>query len=212
MFTTVCPYCGTTSFEQRSNCKNCGAALPPPVRAAVPVNAEPASTFIRSAPPMPPRPVPRGYLLKRMFADARVVIGLVFSITGVIFVPISLAMAFNMDEKIGAWIFGLIGFVDLLLGPALLLARLAAARRQLAVLRDGQAALGTIETLHCDTSMEINGRSPWVLAYSFNVLGRPYQGKVSTLRDPDPDLRPAAQVYVLYDPSQPEANTLYLDL
>jgi hypothetical protein len=121
-------------------------------------------------------------------------------------------MTLGMEDYTDGWILGLFGLAFLLSGPALLLARLASARRRVDVLRDGQATLGRIETLRRDSTTEINGRSPWVLDYSFNVLGRTYQGKLLTLRDPDPDLRRNTSIYVLYDPARPDDNTLYLDL
>jgi hypothetical protein len=76
-------------------------------------------------------------------------------------------------------------------------------------LRDGQAALGEITNISKNYRVRINRRHPWIIQYSFKVFGSDYQGKLSTLSQPDADLEPGKAVYVLYHPDDPNKNTLY---
>ena len=57
--------------------------------------------------------------------------------------------------------------------------------------------------------VSVNNRNPWVIEYQFKVHGQRYQGKLSTLSQPDLDQQPGKPVYVLYRMDDPKKNTLY---
>jgi membrane protein implicated in regulation of membrane protease activity len=106
--------------------------------------------------------------------------GSVFTILGVIFSCVGLAMLLAITFLIGI-LFTLLGFGFLSVGLAALIWRYRQARTTVRVLQVGQAARGEIVSVEQNYNVTVNGRNPWLVVYHFNVHGRPYQGQVSTL-------------------------------
>jgi len=79
----------------------------------------------------------------------------------------------------------------------------------LQVLRQGQATRGQIDTVEENYNVRVNRRHPWAIGYHFQVAGRNYAGKETTLNRPGPHLQPGRAVSVLYLPDTPEHHALY---
>jgi hypothetical protein len=106
-------------------------------------------------------------------------------------------------------VFLLIGGIFFVGGGGLCYWRYSHARQMVDLLRDGQAALGEITHVAQNYHVRVNGRYPWMIEYRFNVHGKNYQDKLSTLSQPDLSQQPGKVVYVLYQQDDPEKSTWY---
>jgi len=77
------------------------------------------------------------------------------------------------------------------------------------VLKDGDAVIGQIEDIRQNLNVQVNGRHPWTVVYSFELDDKSYQDRVTTLTRPEMGLHPGKKVYVLYMPDDPELSTIY---
>jgi hypothetical protein len=199
---TTCPWCGTNYAEFRPNCNNCGGPLP----------FAPASGAAREVPllepPPAPRPIADSFAWKLVFSDGWFVAGTVFTILGVIFSCVGLAMLLAITFLIGI-LFTLLGFGFLGGGLAALIWRYQKARVTVRVLQVGQAARGEIVSVEQNYNVTVNGRNPWLVVYHFTVQGRNYQGQVSTLNSLGGHFQAGKPVSVLYLPEAPENNAIY---
>lgn len=161
-------------------------------------------------PPLPPRPVDRGQLVRQYFTSAIAILGLVFTILGFTFSMIGLVFAFVMRGVPAFWIFPLVGLFFLIDGLVLSFIRYTQVQGYRRLMQDGQAALGQVTSARPNYHVRVNGRHPWIVTYRFNALGGDYTGSFSTLQDLGPASQPGAPVYVLYEPDRPERNMLYL--
>lgn len=57
--------------------------------------------------------------------------------------------------------------------------------------------------------VRVNNRYPWVIHYHYKVHGKNFQGKLTTLSQPDLSQGSGKPVYVLYRLGEPEKSTLY---
>jgi hypothetical protein len=121
-------------------------------------------------------------------------------------VTIAISPIFRLSDSLFFLMFNL-GFI--VIGAVLFIRGFQKALRTVKILRNGQAALGEISDVSLNYRVRINKRHPWVIQYSFKVLGSDYHGKLSTLSQPDADLEPGKAAYVLYQPDDPQQNTLY---
>jgi hypothetical protein len=200
----TCPWCGTHYAAFQSNCKNCGGPLPPPAHAAAP---EREADLL--PPPPPPRPISDSYVWRLLAADGGAIVAGIFAMLGVIFMIVGVPLTIGIITAFVGLPFAGLGIVVLGVGGLVLVRRYGAARKTVSVLRQGEAARGQITDLEENLSVRVNGRHPWTIKYQFQVNGRNYEGKVSTLNRPDPQLQPEKAAYVLYLPEAPEVNTLY---
>jgi hypothetical protein len=69
--------------------------------------------------------------------------------------------------------------------------------------------LGEITSLTQNYHVRVNNRYPWVIQYQFKALGQNYQGKLSTLSQPDLSEGPGTPIYILYQQDDPQKSTLY---
>jgi hypothetical protein len=202
----TCPYCGTNYQSFQPNCKNCGAPLPAGPDApltAITGEAGPA------APPPPPRPVADSYAWRLMLADGWAVVGLVFLLLGAIFTVVGAALTLGVITALVGLPFLVIGLGFLAVGGALASSRLKAARQTVRVLREGQATDGTVGRVEQNLNVRVNGQNPWTITYEYRINGQPYEGRVTTLNLPGPNLQPGRSAYVLYLPDSPQASSLY---
>jgi len=188
----TCPYCGTNHREFQSNCNNCGAPLPSPSEVAV-------KTARRklAMPPEPPREISSSFACRWLLTD-----GGSFSLTGV--------------GLIAGIITAIVGIPLLLLGLVLLGGgvgvfywRYTEAQKALNVLRHGLSTHGEITALEQNYNVRVNGRNPWTIGYKFSIDGKEYEGKVTTLNNPDALLAPGNPAVILYLPDEPQYNGLY---
>ncbi len=77
------------------------------------------------------------------------------------------------------------------------------------VLRMGEATRGQVIDVNENYNVRVNGRNPWVIRYQFQANGQNYEGKVTTLNQPGPELQPGKPVCILYLPTSPNFNSLY---
>jgi len=75
--------------------------------------------------------------------------------------------------------------------------------------RDGRAVVGRIVDVHRDTSVKVNGRSPWAIVYAFSAGGREIEGKAQSWDVGAQGREAGRPVHVLYVPEDPTQNTLW---
>lgn len=106
-----------------------------------------------------------------------------------------------------------------LLLPALLMASLGLAAggglrllRQVQTFRTGELAWARVTSVVQDGSRTVNRSHPYVVRWEFDVEGRTYTGKLSTLTLPDlQTLLSDGPVPVLYLPGRPQHSVLYVE-
>jgi hypothetical protein len=200
----TCPWCGTHYAAFQSNCKNCGGPLPPPAEAAAPERAAELP-----APPPPPRAISDSYVWRLLAADGWAIVAGVFALLGAIFTLVGGALTIAIITAFVGLPFAGLGVVFLGVGGLVLVRRYEAAQKTVSVLRRGEATPGRILEVRENYNVTVNNRHPWTITYQFQVDGRDYEGRVSTLNRPDPQLQPGQAAHVLYLPGAPEVNALY---
>jgi hypothetical protein len=205
----TCPRCNTLYQEFQFECEKCGASLPlPPADGSEPEQITPAADE-PIAPSMPPRQVPKMALGRLLKNQPGAIIGGIFLLIELfIFTVVTIAISpiFRLSDSLFFLLFN-VGFI--VIGAVLFIRGFQKALRTVKILRDGQAALGEITDVSPNYRVRINNRHPWIIQYSFKVFGSDYQGKLSTLNQPDADYQPGKATYVLYQPDDPQQNTLY---
>lgn len=201
----TCLYCGTSHPEFRTNCKNCGAPLPPP---DLDLFADLPREQVLMAPPAP-RPVSDSYAWRMLGGDGAAIVGGVFLFIGVIFLLIGFPMILALVTAMVGIPFALLGLMFTVGGGLLFYKRYQYARTTVRVLREGEATLGTITELNQNLNVQVNGRNPWAISYEYSVNGRPYPGQLTTLNYPGSHLQVGKQVCVLYLPARAEASSIY---
>lgn len=205
----TCPWCGTNYEAFQSNCDNCGGSLSLPIeKAPSPIEADPGSEMPLS-PPLPPRKIPNKVMRRMLLTDAGVITGSIFLFIGVIFFVVGMALVLAIITLPVGLPFAGMGFIFLIIGGILFFWRYENARQIVNILRDGQSALGEIKHVAQNYHVRVNHRYPWVIQYRFKVHGEIYQGKLSTLSQPNLSQQPGKAVYVLYQQDNPEKSTLY---
>jgi hypothetical protein len=204
----VCPWCGTNYSAFQPNCRNCGGPMPTPPSRPV-ADADDEIEMSVPAPPPPPRPIADNYVWKLMGTDGWSIACGVFTFIGVIFSFIGLALTLAIITAFVGLPFLLFGLIFLGVGVYGLRTRYAEKRRIVEVLRHGQAAPGLIVGTEINANVRVNGRHPWDIVYQFQVDGRNFEGRTTTLNRPGPQLQPGRAACVLYMPNAPEHNSLY---
>jgi hypothetical protein len=200
----TCPWCGTNYTTFQSNCENCGGTLPLP-------DADPSTVLEEEPqiPPPPPRSLPRNYILRLLFTDGWAVMAVVFTLIGVIFGMIGVVMTITIIAAFVGLPFAGIGALFLMIGVPIFAQRYHEAQNTVHVLQSGAPALGQIIEVYQNYNIKVNGRYPWSILYQFELHGQIYEGKVSTLSQPDLSQQPGKSIYVLYMQDNPEQNSIY---
>lgn len=201
----TCPWCGTNYIEFQSNCKNCGGPLNLPVEEAASQGGEESLP----TPPPPPRPIADGYAGRLMMADGWSLSGGVFVLLGVIFISVGIPLTIGVITAFVGLPFWGLGLLFLAAGGYMLYWRYQEARKTLQVLRNGEATQGFIDDVEENLSVAVDDQHPWVIRYHFEVGEQTYQGSVTTLNPPGPQLQPGKAACVLHLPQAPEQNALY---
>jgi hypothetical protein len=160
-------------------------------------------------PPPAPRPIADSYAWKLVFADGWFIVGMVFGILGIVFGCVGLGLTVSLVAAMVGVPFLLLGIPFLGAGVAALVWRYQKASKIVQVLQIGDAARGEILSTEINYSVRVNGRHSWNITYRFQAFGRAYEGRVTTLNTPGPQLQPGRAVYVLYLPDAPENNAIY---
>ena len=200
----TCPWCGTNYQAFQAACNNCGGSLPLPVERP----AGSPKTGI-AVPPPPPRDVPRNYAWRILLTDGWAIVGGTFLIIGAVFFVLGIGLTLGIVTALVGLPFAGLGLSFLVGGGGLMIWRYEQARQTVEVLKDGEAVLGEIVGVHQNLHVRVNGRNPWTVAYRYDVQGRTYGGKVTTLSRPDLGQQPGTGVYVLYSATEPEESTTY---
>lgn len=100
-----------------------------------------------------------------------------------------------------ALVFGTIG------GGTVLLSILRVMKLR-ATYRDGDATLGVVSDVRLDTSLRVNGASPYAIHYTFAAPDGERAGRTRTWSVPR-DMFPGRPVHVIYDRRKPRRNVLY---
>jgi hypothetical protein len=201
----ICPWCGTNYTEFQPNCSNCGG----PLQAAEESRSSAASPESVPVPPPAPRPISNNYAWKLLTGDGWAISAFILGLLGGIFSLVGIGLTVAVVTAFVGIPFLLLGLLLLAVGVGLIIWRYGKGRRVVEVLRTGQAATGSITEVRQNYSVVVNGRSPWVIGYSFTLDGREYMGKVSTLNQIGEDFHTGEHVCILYLPSAPEWNSIY---
>ncbi len=200
----ICPWCGTNYLNFQPNCDNCGGPLQ---------NITEASSFASSeelpTPPPAPRPISDKYAWRLLSSDGWSIAALIFGILGIVFSVVGAGLTLGMITAFVGIPFLLLGLVYLVASGAVLVWRHNNAQKVVSVLRDGDPTRGQINALHQNFSVRINGRSPWIIGYEYEVGGQPYAGKVSTLNQPGQQLQVGKAVRILYLAAEPVRSSIY---
>ena len=201
----ICPWCGTTYMTFQSNCSNCGA----PLQAADERTASSPESEEPSAPPSAPRPISGSYVWRLLSSDGWAIASFVFGLLGFIFFVVGAGLTLGLVTAFVGIPFLLLGILFLISGGGIVLWRYQNARNVVTVLREGEATRGEIVDVQQNFNVRINGRSPWVIRYRFQVNGANYESKVSALNQPGAQFQAGKPAYILYLPSAPKWNSIY---
>lgn len=194
-----CTWCGTRYASFQPRCESCGGPLPPP-----------PGQDAGEPPPPPPRSLPAAFERRVRYShNVEFMIGAIFTaigaLIGVVFVAVGISAPLLPMAGVGGLVLLIFGGVGLLL----LRVGLRRAASTLRAYREGRAVVGEIVDVHVDTSVKINGRSPWAITYTFKAGGAEHVGTARTF---DPRARqrsPGQPVHVLHVDGDPEHSTLY---
>jgi hypothetical protein len=107
---------------------------------------------------------------------------------------------------------GVFIFIFPLVGAALFGWAVRSNRRETRAFRDGVATKGLVIKRGEDTTTEINDKHPFEVVWEFHVDGTNYKGKLAHMsREILQRAVPSDEVTVLYDPRDPQANTIWFE-
>lgn len=199
-----CPWCGTSDYEVRTNCKNCGGPLPEREPEGSDLSRE-----IPLKPPPPPREISKNYVRKLMLGSGWGVAAAIFAFIGGIFFFVGLLLTvLVVTAFVGIPFIGM-GAIFGVAGSIVLKTQYDKARQTVEILKLGHDTEGLVKEVEQNFMVRINGRHPFSINYEYSVDGRSFKGSVQTLQDPLPVFRPGGRAWVLYSPGSPETSTLY---
>ncbi len=195
----MCPWCGQRNPADALECRSCGGPLP------APLGDDPGPE-----PPPPPRQLPAGYKNRVLWKNAPGnAIGLAFFLLGAMLGCILSVAGLATGLLPLACIGGGMGLLFVLIGGGLLFAGIRSGLGKIRPYELGRAAVGEITEIFRDTSVSVNGRSPWAVLYQFEADGVVYEGRATTWKHAPGIQAVGNRVYVLYLPDDPEQNALY---
>jgi hypothetical protein len=160
-------------------------------------------------PPPPPRQLPHNYIGRILSTNAVAIVAGIFILLGSIFLLVGLGLILPAATAIVGVVFTILGLTFLAIGVPLMVWRVRQAKAMAEILRSGVSVLGEIVSVSRDYSIQINGRFPWSIVYRFQVAGREFEGRISTLSKPDLSQQAGRPVYALYERDNPARNAIY---
>lgn len=150
-----------------------------------------------------PRPIPSG--------TNGTAGGLVMMLVGSIFAAVATIMIF---VGLGTFLAGngeglfMIFFpmIHLTIGVGLLIVPLRGRSKRRELVRDGSVAVATIASTGYNRSVKINGRNPYQITFDFEVDGRKFSGKRSTMNKAVTRHSTNDRIWVIYEPEDPSHN------
>lgn len=187
-----CGWCSTPNTSG-SNCVSCGGPLP----AA-------AGTELGAEPPRAPRTLPQIYERRVLYTrNFGFMFGSIFGGVGLFISAIFLVIAIGFPPMLlGVLISG----IFVVAGAVVCGFSLKSAGARLETLRRGRVTVGRVLGVGHDTSVRVNGRSPWLLEYVFDVDGTRYSGSVSSFDAEITKYAADNPVYVVYMADNPAQN------
>lgn len=168
------------------HCVSCGGPLPPlPGRDPGP------------RPPATPRELPAAYLRRvRLTRNPLSMIGIGFIAMSLLALPVPLALLLIIPFPVA--------------GAAMLYLGIRRANRWLSALHVGVATRGELTAVERDLTQSIDGKHPWRISFSFELLdGGVREGHVDSW-DPAHARRKAGdRVWVVYAPGDPSRNAIW---
>lgn len=200
----ACSFCGSVpAGASVTKCRSCGAPLPVPgtERARLPPGAMDR---------VPPAPRTASFKVVSASSGFAVAWGAIFGGIGggmgCLFLVIGIVTALLPMALIG----GSIGLLFGGIGGTVFFFGYRSASRQLRTFRIGQPVEANLLTIHENAGVQINGRHPWVLSYTFTWDGEERTGECSTLDPRAQRFEEGDAIIVLVDPVAPESQALYL--
>lgn len=193
-----CSWCGTRYTAFQSNCSNCGGPItaPPGENAGTP-------------PPSAPRELPAGYMRRQAFKNPLLLVGVIFAGVGLPFFFIFPTIGIVSGELLFLLIGGLLGAIFSVLGLGMARFGWKGMQEKWQAYQFGDATTGKVVEVYRDTSVRVNGRSPWAIVYEFVVNGRIYEGTEQSWQYSARQRKPGQPLHVLYMSNDPEQNTIY---
>jgi hypothetical protein len=107
--------------------------------------------------------------------------------------------------------YGLIGLIFPGIGAGIMIYAVGRIRRQMAAYRRGVPIVAKVVWSGQDLETSLGGEHPYAVRWEFSVGKGVFKGEVSTLsRSEIEDLMGRAELPVLYDPQDPNRNTVYI--
>ena len=204
----TCPWCGTNYTKFRPNCQNCAGPIP-----AIPDMVETKSTPPKSGklvfPEKAPREISANYIWRLIFADAWTISALIFALIGGIFSVAGAGLTIGIITAFVGLPFLGMGLLFFFSGAAVLVWRYQITEKRVKVLKEGIAIEGEIIDLVENVNVRVNGRTPWKISYAFNLPEDTYEGTVTTLNPPGPQLAPGNPIVILYLEDSPQFSSIY---
>jgi hypothetical protein len=201
----ICPWCGTNYLSFQPNCDKCGG----PLQLADEEIVSPDSDEFLQTPPLPPRPISDRYVWRLLFNEGWWIATLVLGILGFVFFLVGAGLTLGVITDFVGIPFLILGIGFLIAGGWVGVWRYQIAQKVVNVLRVGEATRGQIAETQQDYSVTVNGRSPWVIRFQFQVNGQTVEGKVSTFNPLGEYLQVGKAVSVLYLPADPKWSSIY---
>lgn len=187
---TTCGWCGTHSLNWIPQCEACGGRMPVPVGMGL---GEP--------PPAVPRSLPKGFEFRQKWSQNVVaMVGGIFCAIGTL-----LFLVFIIVLPVGA----LLPFLFMTGGAFMMQFGRKKANNVLNAFRQGVAVEGSISDVQLDTTQTMNGRSPWVMTYLFQIGGAMVEGSVTSFSSALQARSKGQPLWVLYIEGDPSQNTVY---
>jgi hypothetical protein len=162
----------------------------------------PPGVELGPAPPPTPRRLPEGFAFRQRFS------GNIATIIGAAFTAVGSIMGLAMIAAPG-WALMLPACI-LIGGISALVHGLQTASRTLDAFRHGKAVQGHVSAVAQDLSTKVNGQSPWIITYTFELEGHAYEGKAQTFDTATSNrMRGNPPVWVLVMEGNAERNTMY---
>jgi hypothetical protein len=204
----TCPWCGTNYTKFRPNCQNCGGPISTPSN-----TTQDKSPSIDSAklsfPDKAPREISSNYIWRLLFADAWAISALIFGLIGGIFAVAGAGLTIGIITAFVGLPFLGMGLLFLFSGAAVLVWRCQIAEKRVKVLKEGIAIEGEIIDIVENVNVRVNGRTPWKISYAFNLPEDTFEGIVTTLNPPGPQLASGNPIVILYLEDSPQFNSIY---
>lgn len=204
----TCPWCGTNYTKFRPNCQNCGGPIPAPLPIT---ESKKSSSKSRKLvfPEKAPREISPNYLWRLIFADTWTISALIFGLIGGIFAVTGAGLTIGIITAFVGLPFLGIGLLFLFAAVAVFVWRYQIAEKRVKVLKEGIAIEGEIVDVVENVNVRVNGRTPWKITYAFSLPEDIYEGTVTTLNLPGPQLTPGSPSVILYLEDNPQFNSLY---